>query len=129
MSRDVVTRYRYATTCSPLNRRRCRRFRRHFGCLWGYRRGCGGWLRADFLFRVAELLDLVQSLQFFVGADGEELDHRFGDPQAAFNFVHNRAGGVDHHQHKNAVVELAYLVSETALAPDLALRSPACRGD
>src|ERR1017187_6126242 len=117
-----------------LNRRRGRsaghRFRRcrSWWRRWCYRRGRRGGLGADFLLGVAEFLDLVEPLQLFIRTHSKELDHRLGHAQAAFNFVHCGASGVNQHQHKDAIIELAYPVCETALAPNLALGRSSRRG-
>src|SRR6185295_8608956 len=49
----------------------------------------GGW--RGLALGVADGLDLVQPLLFFVDAHGDEFDHRFGDAQPAFQFVNQSA--------------------------------------
>src|ERR1700679_781615 len=102
---------RYETV--QLNWRRRWRFRAHFRRCWRYwSRSGDSRLRARFFFRIAQLLDLVEPLQFFVRSHGEELDHRLGHAQPAFNFVHCGTSRFNHHQYEDSVVELPDPVRE-----------------
>src|SRR5581483_2387913 len=67
------------------------------GGLRGYSRGRGG------LFtRLADLLDLVETLLLLVDAHGQELDDRFADPQTALELVDQAPAAFDNHQDVNA---------------------------
>src|SRR6185437_16897777 len=70
--------------------------------------------RAALDLGVAQGLDLGEALLFFVHTDGDELDHLFGDAQAALDLGDQRALGGDVQQDVKAVVELANGVGETA---------------
>src|SRR5258706_1930901 len=87
---------------------RCRRRRRFF-------RYCRRH-RAHFLLRVAQLLDLVQTLLLFVDAHGEVLDHWLSNAQTALQFMHHRASALNRHQNVEALTELAHHVRQTPFA-------------
>src|SRR5579864_414452 len=81
------------------------------GGLWRWSR-----LRAYFLLRVAQLLDLVQPLLFFVDTHGKEFDHRLGHAQAALEFVDRGASALHYHENVNAVMKTTYGIGKTSLA-------------
>src|ERR1700736_1793527 len=74
-------------------------------------RGGGG-----LALRVADRLDLIQTLLLLIDAHGDEFDHRFGDTQAAFQSVNQPAATLHCQQHVNAVVKPADHVGQAALA-------------
>src|ERR1700724_362310 len=74
--------------------------------LFGRGRGVG----AYFLFRVTKFLDFLQALLFFVDADGEKLDDRLSDAQAALQFMNHGARAFDGHQNVETLAELAHHV-------------------
>src|SRR5579862_2849733 len=89
-----------------LSRNRCR-----FSAGFGYRGG-----RRSLSLGVADRLDFVQALLFFIDAHSDELDHRFGDAQAALQFVNQTAPTFDRKQNVDAVMEPADYVGQAALA-------------
>ena len=61
-------------------------------------------------------LDLGETLFFFVHADGDELDDRLGDAEAALDFSDELGGRGYGEQDIETVVELLYGVGEAAAA-------------
>src|SRR5450432_2334339 len=79
-------------------------------------------------FGVADGLDLVQALLLLVDANRDELDHRFGDAQAALQFVNQPAGALHGKQHIDAIVKPADHVGQAALAHFLYALHVSARG-
>src|ERR1700691_1346119 len=78
-------------------------------------RACRG-LRAHFLLRVAQSLDLRQPLMVLVNPHGEELDHLLSDAQAPLQFVDHRSRAFNRHQNVNALAEFANGIGQAPLA-------------
>src|SRR6202022_569926 len=70
-----------------------------------FHRRCGA---AHFLARLAQLLDLVQTLLLLVNPHGEELDDWLGHAQAALQFVDHSPPAFNRQQNVNAVVKSSH---------------------
>src|SRR5258708_18026020 len=71
---------------------------------------------AHFLARLAELLDLVQTLLFLVNPHGEELDDGLGHAQAALQLVDHSPPAFDRQQNVNAIVKASHGVCQPTFA-------------
>src|SRR6266853_2797227 len=69
---------------------------------------------AHFLARLAELLDLVQTLLLLVNPHGEELDDGLGHAQAALQLVDDSPPAFDRQQKVNAIVKASHGVCQAA---------------